>query len=76
MQFVGGVPPHNGDVKQWFESARSDPMPVRYTLIELSDVFDSIDDPYIKRFLSLVKSSYIKGLDNYCYNTFACKKPI
>ena len=40
--YIGGHPPRDGDVMTWVENVISNPMPIRYSLIEHTELFDKI----------------------------------
>ena len=45
--YIGGEPPHNGDIRTWVDRVIENPMPIRYKVIELSELFSKIKDPTI-----------------------------
>jgi len=34
--YIGGHPPRDGDIHSWIENVISNPMPIRYSVIELT----------------------------------------
>ena len=50
-------------------------MPIRYSVIELTELFDKVEIFGIKTNLAKVKTSFIIALTNYCHK-LGCKKPI
>ena len=49
-------------------------MPIRYSAVELTEIFDKVSIPNIKSNLTKVKASFATGLNAYC-TKMGCKKP-
>lgn len=73
--YIGGHPPRDGDVRTWVENVMSNPMPVRYSVIELTELFDKIEIFSIRSNLAKVKKSFVTAITDYCHK-LGCKKPI
>lgn len=73
--YIGGHPPRDGNILTWTENVITNPMPIRYKLVELSQLFEKVPILAIKTNLSQVKKSYLTALDAYCKKV-GCKKPI
>ena len=49
-------------------------MPIRYTSVELTEIFEKVSIPIIQTNLNLVKASFAQALDAYC-TRIGCVKP-
>lgn len=49
-------------------------MPIRYSAVELTEIFDKVTIPSVKSNLTKVKASFAAGLNTYC-TKMGCKKP-
>lgn len=72
--YLGGKPPRDGNVHTWVSAVLSNPMPIKYSVLELTELFDKITIPDIKTNLSKVKTSFTTALGLYC-TKMGCKKP-
>ena len=73
--YIGGHPPRDGDVRSWIDNVINNPMPIRYSVIELTELFDKVEIFGIKTNLAKVKKSFVTALVDYCHK-IGCKKPI
>jgi hypothetical protein len=62
-------------VKTWTTEVINNPMPIRYSAVELTEIFDKVNIPNIQSNLSKVKASFATALNAYCTKV-GCKKAI
>ena len=73
--YIGGHPPRDGNIKTWSNNVVTSPMPIKYSLMEIEDVFAKVKNADVKANLDKVKSSFTAGIKAYCTKK-GCKKPI
>jgi hypothetical protein len=70
--YVGGQPPRNGDIYEWQKNIIDDPMPIKYKLFLLSELFKKIT---VKGFnISIAEKQFEDALTEYCARK-QCKAP-
>ena len=72
--YIGGHPPRNGNIREWVDEVVNNPMPIRYSVVELTDIFGRINDTYIKQNLPQIKTSFVVGMSQYC-SRVGCRVP-
>lgn len=72
--YVGGRPPRDGKIGTWVQNVVINPMPIRYQLVELTELFEKVTIQDVKTNLVKVKSSFASALNAYCTKK-GCKKP-
>lgn len=72
--YLGGRPPKDGNIYTWVDAVVSNPMPIKYSVLELTELFDKITILNIRSNLQKVKSSFVAALSLYC-TKMGCKKP-
>jgi len=50
-------------------------MPIRYSALEMTNLFDKVSISYVKQNLDKVKNSFVLGLNSYCKKV-NCKIPL
>lgn len=70
--YIGGEPPKDGNIHTWADHVIANPMPIRYKVIQLSQLFTKIKDPSIN--INDAIAQFHTALDAYCKTT-GCKKP-
>ena len=70
--YIGGEPPRNGDLHTWVANVINNPMPIRYKIRDLSDLFRFINDTSFNA--SKATDSFRAGMDAYCKSK-NCKPP-
>lgn len=73
--YVGAKPPKDGNIFTWASTTKEHPMPIRYSLLEMTQLFDKISIVSIKTNLAAVKKSYLSSVETYCQRV-NCKKGI
>lgn len=53
--YIGGHPPRDGNIMTWTDNVISNPMPIRYKLTEITELFQKVPIEVIKLNLSKVK---------------------
>lgn len=71
--YIGGQPPRDGNIHEWVDRVIENPMPIRYKVIELSELFSKIKDPKIN--ITEAEAQFHAALDQYC-KKLGCRDPI
>lgn len=72
--YIGGHPPRDGNIMEWVDNVITNPMPIRYTLAEISQLFSKIKLLPIALNLKKVEQSYVNAVSAYCKRV-GCKAP-
>lgn len=68
---LSGTPPNNGDVKAWIKNIVDRPVPLRYKLYEIADLFISLKNTEFNA--SQAKNSFYATLNRYCGKEVSCQ---
>jgi hypothetical protein len=71
--YIGGQPPHDGNIHEWADNVIENPMPIKYKVIELSELFSKIQDPVVNITEAVIQ--FHSALDQYCQK-LNCREPI
>jgi hypothetical protein len=70
--YIGGEPPKDGNIHSWVDHVIENPMPIKYKVIELSELFSKVKAEGFN--LTEAVQQFHSALDQYC-TSMNCKKP-
>lgn len=71
--YIGGEPPKDGDIHTWVTQVINNPMPIKYKVLDTSELFSRITTLDID--VSEAMNQYHTALDKYCVRV-GCRSPI
>ena len=74
--FLGGKPTQSSHWEDWYETVLTSPVPIRYNLKSISDLFSTINFKNLSQTdLNSMKAKYIESIGDYCVLT-GCSVPL
>ena len=74
--FLGGKPPQSSKWEDWYDSVLATPVPIRYNLKSISDLFSTKNFKNMSQVdLNSIKSKYLESIVDFCTLT-GCSVPL